>query len=627
MPAIVATSSGLSGSQSALASASAAPVSKARPSATVASGSTDWIEWEVQASGQALLSFIPRSSGHGFAIALDGEDQNFAKAIPVGTGESNRRQAHVMTVTAGQKIRLIIAANGAACTIEPLLHLIPASGPWDAHLLIGPSLLQDGYQSSAYESSIRAVFPNRDPVAFNYARTGYTVAQIDGIVPQALVHFGQAARYAWCGGLLANDIANDAPDAAKISSRATSMAAIVDKLEGAGLTVGMGSTRYIKYSGDAVPANQTTGTRPYDLAITFPFIRERLPQLWQADIDRPRYDEYLLTLNSRDLHSDHIHGSSAQYALERTAIAETWHRFLYTGTWGYTPQIERILAEAEAAATNEADAFVRYIEADFAVIGLGSGGPKDAFRARLEAIRATTLFFEAKRLIAVAEASKAPADKTAAQNALDAARAAGFVDRASPDTIAEQQTRIAAIAGATFDQIVQIVFGTAAPGVANWNGFAFSGNTSAPTPHALVDERGAASGVSLVVENLLGPSNFTNGPQSGSQIAEFPDPLIRSVMVISTGNGLDAKLTGLVPGRVYDIVAVGSGNSGLGRRTALFVNGVNQGDRDERDRLANPWRVSSVAADANGKIGVDFFKGSGSGYVYAVGLVLKRHAA
>ncbi|MCV0383622.1 MAG: hypothetical protein K5799_09200 [Erythrobacter sp.] len=625
MPATVATSQGLSASQPSLASASDAPASKGRPSVTVASGATEWIEWTVRDSGTALLTFIPRSSGHGFAVALDGVAQDFAKAIPAGTGESNRRQAQLLDVMQGQTIRLTVTANGAACTLEPLLHLIPEAGPWDAHLLIGPSLLQDGYQSSAYESSIRAVFPNRDPVAFNYARTGYTIAQIDGIVPQALAHFGQAARYAWCGGLLANDIANDAPDAAKISSRAASMVAIVDKLEAAGLTVGMGSTRYIKYSGDAAPAIQTTGTRLYDLAITFPFIRDRLPQLWQADIARPRYDEYLLSLNSRDLHSDYIHGSSAQYALERIAIAETWHRFLYTGGWSYTSQIERIVAEAEAGATSEANAAPRYEEGDYAVIGLADGSARDAFRARLDAVYPTVLFHEAKRLIAVAEASKAPADKTTAQEALHAAHASGYNGQTAPNTLADQQVRIDAIVAAAFDQTVQVIFGTSTPSLANWNGFAL-GAIASPTSYPLVDSQGAASGVSFVVENLPSCSNFTGGPATGSGIAEFPDPILRNSLVTSSGN-MNAKLTGLLPGRVYDIVAIATGNNQYRRRTALVVNGVNRGERDDRHLLDNPWRVANIAADSNGEIDLDFNRGAGSSYIYPVGFVLKRQAA
>ena len=627
MPASVSTSSGLSGAQSALASAQDTAASKSRPSVNVTDGATEYIEWTVSEAGEALLSFIPRSTTGTFTVTLDGVDQSFVKAIPGGTSEQDRRQAQVMTVTAGQTIRLTVSASGGACAIEPLLHLIPVEGPWDAHLLIGPSTLQDGYKSSQMEASIIAAFATRDPVCFNYARTGYTIAQIDGITDQALVHFGSAARYAWCSDLLANDIANDAPDAAKIASRTASMTSIFDKLEGAGLIVGMGSNRYVKFSGNAVPAIQTTGAKPYDTAITFPFIQSRIPYCWNGSIARPHSDKYLLGLYYRADYADYIHSGTTQYGRERAHDVDSWFRYLYTGSWSHTAEIERIVALAETASTVEATALTAYTEGDYAVIGLDAGTPKNAYRARLDAIYPTVLFFEAKRLIAIAELSTSPADKATAQAALDAAETAGYIDAASPNTIAEQQARIDAIVAASFDQILRIDFGGNVEST-GWNNIVPTGNITTPTSYPLVDDTGAATDADYTIELFYLTGASDTGFATGSQIEEFPDPRLGRRLVTSNGAGLNGKFTGLVPGRTYDLVAVATGVNSVNRRTGLQVNGtLIPGDMSDLNLTTTPWRVSGIVADANGEIDVDFVRGTGSTYTYPVGLVLKRVAA
>ena len=624
MPADVTTSGALAAFAPTLNEASATSGARRRPVVTIPDSSTQWIEWTVTDAGEAILSFIPRAATGAYAIGVDGVEQSFAKAIPEGTNEVARRQAIRLTVAAGQVIRLTITTSGGALDIEPLLHRKPDAGPWDALLVFGPSLLQTGYPSSAMESSILAAFPTRDPIVFNYARTSYTAAQLAAISDEAVAHFGDCARYAWVGGILVNGMANDVPGATKIAADTAQLTTIFDNFEGAGLTVGMGTTRYIKYSGTGAPEDQSTGARAYDSAIVSPFIASRIPDLYDFAIQRPRVDEYLLDLFHRDLHSDYIHGSGAQYALERAMIADTFLRRIYTGSWSYVSQIEARIAMAEADSTDSAKAVASHTEAGYAVRALDPGAPRDAFQARLHAVWPRVLFFDAKRLIAIAALSTAAADKAVAQDALDAADAAGFVDMASPDTVAEQQVRIDAIVGVAFDQIVQVQFGNAAS-TGGWNGVAPGGNISAPgTAYPLVDSMGSASGVSLVVEGVISPTNSTTGPTAGSQIEEFPDPRLQYLVLTSNGGGLNTKFTGLDNGARYDLVAVGTGNNGANRRTALVVAGVNYGDRGENDRLGNPWRVPNLVP-VGGEIDVNFVRGTGSGYTYAVGLVLKRH--
>lgn len=625
MPASVTTSQGIVNMQPALAAASSSASARQRPTVTIPDASTQRIEWAVAEGGEAILSFIPRATTGSYTVALDGVDQGFAKAIPEGTSEVARRQAICLPVAAGQAIRLTITTSGGACDIEPLLHRKPDAGPWDALLVFGPSLLQTGYQSSAMESSILAAFPTRDPILFNYARTSYTAAQLAAISDEAVAHFGDCARYAWVGGILVNGMANDVPGATKIAADTAQLTTIFDNFEAAGLTVGMGTTRYIKYGGAGAPEDQTTGARAYDSAIVSPFIASHIPDLYDLAIQRPRVEEYLLDLYHRDLHSDYIHGSGAQYALERAMIADTFLRRVYTGSWSYVSQIEARIAMAEADSIDSAKAVASHMEAGYAVRALDPGAPRDAFQARLDAVWPRVLFFDAKRLIAVAELSRAPADKASAQDALDAANAAGFVDMASPNTNAEQQARIDAIAGVAFDQVVQVQFGNPAS-TGGWNVIAPGGNISAPgTAYPLVESSGAASGVSLVIEGIISPTNSATGPSTGSQIEEFPDPRLQHLVLTSNGGGLNTKFTGLDDGATYDLVAVGTGNNAANRRTALVVNGVNHGDRGENDRLTNPWRVPNLAPVA-GEIDVNFVRGTGSGYTYAVGLVLKRHA-
>lgn len=628
MPASVATSSGLAGSQSALAAASSGAASKSRPSVSIASGASEWIEWTAGESGDALLSFIPRSATGSFAIALDGAAQPFAKAIPEGTNEDARRQAIRLPVTAGQVLRLSVTATGGACAIEPLLHLVPATGPWDAHLIFGPSLLQTGYQSSAMENAILAAFPARDPVCFNYARTSYTAAQLAAISDEAVVHFGTAARYAWCGGLVVNDTGNDAPSAAEIASLTASLTTIFDNLAGAGLSVGMGSTRYLAYSGTGAPGDQSTGSRAYDSAVVTPFIQSRSPALMEPATGRPRYDEYLLDLFRRDLHSDYVHGTSAQYALERAEIVKIWHGFLYTGAWGgYVPQIEQRIAGLEAASTDEATALTALTEAGYALLALDAGAPKDSYQTRYDAAEPVAMFSEAKRLIAIAELSTAPADKVIAQNALDGADVAGFAGATAPDTLAAQQARIDAIASAAFDQIIQVAVGDANPGASGpgWNAFAPAQTTTPVAGQALIDATGAATAVQLVLEYVVSPSNSSGGNATGSQISEIPDPRLRTRIVTSNGNGVQTRLTGLDDARVYDLVAAGAGSNQFSRFTKLIVNGVDYATKGESDNLGNPWRVNGIAP-VGGAIDIDWLRGAGSTYTYAAPFVLKRRA-
>ena len=63
MPAVTTTSVGLAGSLTSLMAAQNAASSKSRPSFTVASGATDYVEWTVSEAGTAILSWIGQSAG------------------------------------------------------------------------------------------------------------------------------------------------------------------------------------------------------------------------------------------------------------------------------------------------------------------------------------------------------------------------------------------------------------------------------------------------------------------------------------------------------------------------------------------------------------------------------------
>ena len=585
MPATVTTD--ISGAQSSLAAAQTASASKSRPSVTVPSSSTRYIEWTVAEAGSALVSFI--ANGGTFAITKNGVDQGFAPTLAPGSagiqGNSpvaipGLRQFKLISVAANDVIRLTCAAGGNV-TLRPLLHKMPATGPKDTHLLIGASLERE-LASEPIESAIAAIYPNRDPLVFNWGIGGALSSGIADQTDEAVTAYNGIVSYPYIGTMLGGDVTSGRPyTSGQAASITANLNTVLTKLN-AGIfqAIGIESTTYRQYE-SGLPADQSLGSKPYNDNVLFPWIAANLPDLYDASLQRARLDTYLLTLYYRNNLRDEVHGDATFYTLRAALIADTWMRRIYTGSWFYTSQAEVRVAAVEAAAAGAGTgsaAKVLYDEAILAMAALASTTTaKTALVARLNAVQTQVLYRAADDLVAAAEASKLQADKNAAQTAINAASAVGA-------NVTPLQTRLDAIATATVLQTIYIRHG---------NGGAIAGWNNANEP---IEPSGVAG---VVIANLVNNAGANTGftyeqteqPASGKQIwtgtstntaqtsgvAWVPNAVLTQPLYWNNTNnplGVTWEFSGLNNSRKYDIAMMGSRTGGTGRNVIITVNGV-----------------------------------------------------
>lgn len=629
MPASVATSSGLTASQTTLAAAQSAASSKSRPSVTVASGATEYIEWTVQSAGTAILSWLGQSAGTA-SVAKNGTDQGFGVVAPSGSdidgvsGTGGRRQFWSGTVAVGDVIRLTIAAGAAARTVYPLLHLKPASGPWDAHVVFGASREAYAFGSKLMEDDIIAADATRDPIIFNYAVVGQVVSFVATNGQTAAPIYAGVARHALLGNIIGNNVSGARPyTSGQKSALDASIATIATAMSG--YTIGFANTSYRSYTSapavasglGGVPTAPENGSAPYNDAVIGPSISTYAPACYDSSLQRARIDDYLAILYNRGSLTDEVHGAEAA---ERALWVATWFNYVRTGNWG-TSQIEQRVAGAEASASTKATALTNYNEAVYAMAALAATSAKTALQARLDAIYPTVLFYEAVRLIDLAVASVTQAAKDTAQAALNAASTAGYSGGTSPNTIAAQQARIDAIVIASYDQIVQVGFGSTTA-VTGWNRIAPAASTGVIATD-LLTSAGGSTGIGLNVTDA-GTGNSANTGLT-SAVPEIPTTILAATWA-ETGNGITFEITGLTVGRLYTLWLMPSRSTGTASTTQFVVNGTSRGAAVTNNNNVTDYRVvTDVAPDAGGKITVRAQRGTGS-FVYMTVLRLLRQA-
>lgn len=628
MPATVTVSAGLSASEAALDAAQATADAKTRPSVTVGSGNTEYIEWTVAEAGDCILSFIGSNNNGSYAITVDTVDEGFALAIPGGSPslDNVRRQGHLMTLTAGQVVRLTITATGGSVVVSPLLHLKPASGPWDAHLIFGASRENQGSGSYDMETTLIADYPTRDPLVFNYSLGTQRVDQLAAIADDAALAFGGLARYAYCGGsMMTNNVIQNRPyDSSELATINSSLDTIQSEFEGAGMTMCFSSIAFGNFGNVIDVENQDGGALEYDNSALGPWIATNLPDVWDSAAVRPKMDIHLLIMNDRGNLSDTVHGNGTQYAAERAYISEVWHGYIYTGSWTYTRIAELRVAEAEAEVGDEANLYDAYLEATYAVYPMPTSSLKTDWEARIADIAGEALFYHAKDLITVAEGSATQGDVDAAQAALDAAETAGFVDMASPNTLAEQQQRIDDIVVATHDQIINIAFGGTTPATTGWT--RLSTGTSAGTLIAdCNDDQGNPTGIALVFDSA-GVGNLTN---SGlvSAIPDIPSSILAKMLYDNSGSAIQiaGRFTGLDPAKTYDVVVMCSSSGAAPRPVRITIQGTILPDIEQAGNVSNPGLVTDVVPNGSNEISFEASKISGGVTTYLCALQLKRH--
>ncbi len=636
MPATVLVSSGFSASHAVLTAAQAAVGAKTRPGVTVTDGSEEYIEWTVAEAGDAILSFVPSTDGGTYTVEVNDQDQGFAKQHPAGadevgnaadTNKRGRRQGMLLEgIVAGDVIRLTIAASGGNVAIRPLLHLKPAIGTWDAHLIFGASREDYGLSTRNMEELIVAQDATRDPIVFNFAKAGADLATLAGYSAGMAAIYSGLARFAYIGSCMGNTISIQRPwDSGENAAITGHLTTILTQLEDAGIGVCFGSTSYRQYNTPDVRADdQDDGSLPYNENILHPFLAANLPDAYDASLARAKVDDYLLVLYDRANLQDEMHGNDTQYGKERLNLYNSWYRRCATGTWSYTSQIETRVAGAEAASTTQATALTQYNEATYAIYALTSSSAKTALQARLDAIYPTVLFFEAKRLIAVAEGVASQEAVDAAQAMLDAAELAGYVDAASPDTISEQQERVDAIVVAAYDQIINVNFAPYSGQAEGWN------NTAAYTPTGvavadLIDDADAATGVGLSVTNTASATTYNGGFTSG--VEGIIDNAVNSAWS-DASNAIAFKFIGLDPEKTYDLLLMGCRNTANFTPVKFTVNGIDlTPEYNTAGNSSNFNFVSGVSPGGSGEIAVTAARGAGSSYVYLSVCRLFRNAA
>lgn len=572
MPAAVTTD--IAGAQASLAEAQAGADSKSRPSVTIAAGETRYVEWTVQESGDALLSWIATSSGASIAVALNGADQGYTA---MGS-ENSKRQGLVLAVQAGDTIRLTVQAGSSSRTIYPLLHKKPASGPWDAHLIFGASR-EDSQNSRNYENSVIEAFPMRDPVIFNRAASGQRSGGLVSKAGEAAADHAGAVCYVALGSLNGNDISANRPyDSGQKTAMDGNLNAIIDAF--AAFTIGMGNTSYRQYRTDPLvtPDDQTSGSLPYNDNVVHPIIAARLPEVYDASLERARIDEYLFTLFDRANLSDGVHSGGTGYTNVRALWADSWFRYVYTGEWGPSEVEQRVSAAETAAAdgSTAAAAQAALDEAGFAMAALVASSGKAALADRVSAARAGTLYKVADEAVSAFEASKTQADKDAAQAAVGAAGAAGA-------DVTGLQARIDAVtvdAGDARTVLIRCGNGGALPGWNNADEMADRTSANGPWIADLLDDQGGSTGWSYAYTPSSDAGNDRWGGVSTqsagtSTIDWIPDEVTARALWNNTGPGARWKFTGLDDAKLYDIDLFARRTGGGGRNVQFTAYGAN----------------------------------------------------
>lgn len=625
MPATVSVSSGLTGSLTSLQSAQATAASKLRPSVTVAQGVTETISYAVDSSTTDLIwTWVGPNMGT-IVPSIDGSPISYTPQFPEGSdmyGSTGGRRQFVLVPAGGARtLSLAITGGTGGSTVYPLLFKKPASGPVDTHLYNGQSREAQNIDCRVLENDIIAAFPGKEPLVFNWARSSQNAAWNASVAPAAAALYAGCVSYVTFGSVLGNDENSYHPytpdQKAGLDASLASMYSAY-----AGFIPAPGNTSYRIRS--ALP-DHSQGSAPYNDAVGHPAIAAYAPDYYNATYLRAWVDEYEAIRSARGALTDDRHGAAIQ---TRALWVATHHKRVYDGSWaGVVPQVEKRVLEAEAAATVKATAMVAYTEAAYMMPELAASAGKTALQARVDAVRPVAMFYEAVRLIDVADASKTEGDKTTAKTALDAAVTAGYTGGTDPNTYLYQNGRITAIVTASHDQIIKLAFGSNT-GIAGFNrssivalGVVFAN---------LKDINGVDTGISLTLTNA--PTGVNTQTGLVSAVADVPDAALTATWS-DTSNQIGADLDGMPAGRLWDIAFMSSRVSGTPSATRITVNGSVIGDMQNDNNVSQTVLASGVAPNGAGKTTLLASKGtvddtgSTSSFTYLTVMIMKRRTA
>ncbi|WP_334656724.1 hypothetical protein [Sphingomonas panaciterrae] len=536
MPATVTTSAGLAGSQPALQAAQQSAASKSRPSVTVPTSTTEWIEWQVAASSTYLsLSFMGGNNGT-VTVAVDGVDQGYTPQFPPdhASGPSGKRQGIAIPPGAARTIRLTCVAGAADRSIAPLLHQMPARGPADSYVVNGASREDQGLKSAEFEAAIIAAYPGRDPIVFNWARSGQTADYVAAAAPSAIALYRHISSYALVGSILGNNITGGRPYQEGYQAPLTAYYdAIGQAYSDAGIRLALSNTSYRAYSG-VTPETQVGGSREYNDAVVHPMILKWSPRFYDAALLRAKGDEYVTVMRARSTLTDSTHGAEVA---QRKALLEGVFPVIYGAP--FVSQAERLVAALEAEPTGVNDN-----EALYALTAMVPSAGRNALVARYAVAHRRMLYADALAATQNAEAAKTQAAKDAATAAVQAARAGGYTPASNLDAL---DARIAAIV-----IVAAIVIGvnfktdTDVPG---WNNVSRSdpglSTLGAIIIADLIDDKGQKTGFRLELVASSGALSTTNtlGAQGAPAGAPFPDAVLLRGMFASAATSRTFRIS------------------------------------------------------------------------------------
>lgn len=395
MPASAATLDGVSNAS--LLSAQATAGAKSRPGVALTATASTIIIYQVAAHTEPLiLSWVSSlASGQTFTVetAPDGvtwTNLSYVKPVPTGFTANNRRLADLIPAGGAKHIRLTIANSGAADTIYPLLHKLPATGPWDAHLLVGASREEELMGTTMtsgffpWETAVVSAYSTRDPLIFSWAMFGATGGEItSSATVTGIPAYAGICYYGYVGSFIGNNITADRPfdesERAALEGYYNSLGAAFTS---AGISPCFANISYRNYSTGTPtpPTSQAGGSLEYNLELVHARIAALSPSWYDSSIGRPRIDEYLAVLFDRGNLEDAQHGSPTGDANMRVHKVQNYFRKIYDGTFPAS-QIEQRVATYELTPT-----VANQNEANYANAGLAVGAVRSAFQARINAV-------------------------------------------------------------------------------------------------------------------------------------------------------------------------------------------------------------------------------------------------
>lgn len=367
--------------------------------------------WTVETvpSEGAFVYFIPTyaTTSEDFTFTAEysldtsnGADGSWSAAtvnIPLPDSASKSRRAFWVDLPTGTKGVKLNPTRTAGTAINWQFGAFKKALPGtrlDAHLVIGASLEDDGCKPGSMRAATQVAFPDRDPLFFTYARSGYNSVQTKDLALAALPIFDSVIGTVLfeTGG---NTITSNRPyfddsDFDKYDRFENTIRTAIAAILSAGkncLTCGITYRNYKTTNPVNGAANQENGSLPYNLNHVYPVIQQLLPDQFDATLSVPRGDAYSWTIAWREYQDgDGIHGSTypEYYAGIRSEI---WVRqlmtYLYTGVWPTS------VSETLVAATEVNRQSVRVSLALDAINALPASPSRTSMIARLNALTAT----------------------------------------------------------------------------------------------------------------------------------------------------------------------------------------------------------------------------------------------